>query len=669
MGKLSCLLLIALFSISIAGAQNVDFTKENFPDDKKGLNEAKFNIKRGDANYNYGSAAYPQALDNYVIANNFNSNNAVLNLKMGHCYMYSSTEYDKSIKHLEKALSLNANTDPFVHYLIGWYQQSTESFDEAIKAYKLYDQKKNSSEYTKMDTKSKMEECKRGKKLVAAPLHVKIENLGDLVNTTAPEYKPVISADQSLLIFTSRREGSTGGKLDPYIKEPFEDLYYSENDGSGWTKVKHLRGDVNSDSHDASVGLSPDGQRLLMYLGHEGGDIYECNLKGDKWSEPVKLNENINTKKFQESSACYAPDEKSLYFVSDKEGGTGGKDIYVSELDADGNWGPSKNLGTVINTDMDEEGVFMHPDGKTMYFSSMGHSTIGGFDIFKSVLNNGKWSKPVNIGYPINTAKDDIFFVIAANGKDAYYSSIRSDSYGGRDLYKIEFLKDTTVETPDTDPQLTLLKGVVSDEKTKELLEATIEITDNATNEIVATFKSNSKTGKYLVSLPSGKNYGISVSAPKYLFHSENFDISESKEYQEVEKDVELKRIEVGKKIVLNNIFYDYDEATLRNESMSELGRVVDLMKNNPKIKVEISGHTDSRGSDSYNRTLSENRAKSVVTHLISKGIAKDRLVYKGYGETQLRISDVTISKLTAETEIEAAHQENRRTEFKVIGL
>jgi outer membrane protein OmpA-like peptidoglycan-associated protein len=346
-----------------------------------------------------------------------------------------------------------------------------------------------------------------------------------------------------------------------------------------------------------------------------------------------------------------------------------------------GKWSEPTNLGATINTEYDEEGVFMHPDGKTMYFSSEGHNTMGGFDIFKSVYEDGKWSEPENIGSPINTPDNDVFLTVSASGKHGYYSSTQTNGMGEDDIYMITFLgpekpiiasnednllasltapvSETVIEKmiKVNTANLTILKGKVLDEKTRDPLGATLKLTDNTKNELLATFESNSSTGEYLISLPSGKNYGIAVEAQGYLFYSENQDIPASSQYQEIINDILLKKIEVGKSIVLRNIFFDTGKSTLRPESYAELGILYQLLADNPKMRIEISGHTDNKGGAAYNQKLSESRAKAVVDYLISKGIQANRLEYKGYGFNQP----------IAPNDTEAGRQQNRRTEFKVI--
>jgi outer membrane protein OmpA-like peptidoglycan-associated protein len=397
------------------------------------------------------------------------------------------------------------------------------------------------------------------------------------------------------------------------------------------------------------------------------------------------MNKNINTDKYHESSACYSPDGNSVYFVSDKPGGQGDRDIYISHKDEKGRWGEAINLGPTINTKLGEEGVFAHPDGRTLYFSSQGHKGLGGYDIYKSVFDEKTktWSTPENIGYPVNTPDDDVFFVVSASGRRAYYTSFNPGGYGEKDLYMITFLgaeklmvnnNEDNLLASQAEPvketvaaqtvaikeaQLTILKGVITDALTRKPLEATIEIVDNQMNQVIATFTSNSATGKYLVSLPAGKNYGIAVKKEGYLFHSENFDIPNTAAFQQVTKDVELKNLAVGSKIVLKNIFFDFDKATLRPESTNELERLTKLLNDVPTLKIEISGHTDSKGANDYNKALSDNRAKAVVDYLIKAGIASNRLVYKGYGEEQ------PIST----NETDEGRQLNRRTEFKILSM
>ncbi|QJX45990.1 OmpA family protein [Hymenobacter taeanensis] len=673
-------LLAFLLLTTAAHAQNVEFSKDRFGNDKEGLKAALKEVKAGNEWYEMDPPRYEQALGHYLMAQKFNPNNAELNLRIGDSYLHSGFK-PRALAYLQKAYQLNPDVDPRIHYLLGRGLHLNAKWQEAIAEYKRATPasgSKNTAAFTE-DIQKKIRECENGQKLAAKPTRVFIDNAGPGVNSPYPDYGPVITADESVILFTSRRDNSTGGQRDPETGGFFEDIYQSTRTGpSEWSAARNLGDPVNTEGHDATVGLSPDGQRMLMYMEDNGGDLHEADLRGAQWRKPQKLGSRINSRS-HESSAAYTPDGRSLYFVTDKEGGLGSRDIYKIEIDGRGQ---AQNLGPVINTQYGEEGVFLHPDGKTMYFSSEGHNSMGGYDIFKSVYENGKWSAPENLGWPINTPDDDVFFVISASGRHGYYSSFRDDGLGSKDIYQITFLgpekqpllsqedqllasrvqpvKETLLAPPVAiaSAQVTILKGTVTDEKTKEPLEATLDVIDNSRNEVIASFRANAQSGRYLVSLPSGVNYGIVVRQEGYLFHSENFDLPAGATYSEVVKDIALKKLDIGVKVVLNNIFFDFDKATLRAESTSELERLQKLLTETPALRLEISGHTDNVGNAAYNKDLSQRRAKAVVDYLVQKGITKDRLTFAGYGDTQPVAPNTT----------KGGRQLNRRTEFKVTG-
>ncbi|MGB0523064.1 MAG: OmpA family protein [Flammeovirgaceae bacterium] len=660
--------------------QDIPFEKSLFKDRKDGFKAAVKAIKAADDHVEVDQA-YHKALELYKKANQFNPNSAALNFKIGSCYLLSPNEpKTEALAYFQKSYQLNPNYNSTIHYYLGRGHQMNGHWDKAIEEYQKY-MSKHSNEAPVNDYASvfkRVEECKVGKVLSKKPVRAFIDNLGGVVNSEFPDFGPVINADESLMLFTSRRANTTGGEQD-IDYHYFEDIYQSKINAKGeWQTPSNMGDVINSKFHDATVGLSPDGTRMIIF---REGDLYECDLIGTEWTKPKKMNKNINTK-YVETSASYSFDGSKLYFVSDRPDLTkGGADIFVSERDEDGEWGEPKNLGFTINTTYDEDGVYIHPDGKTMYFSSRGHETIGGYDIFKSVYEDGAWSIPENLGMPINTPDDDVFFVINASGKRGYYSSVKKDGNGEKDIYKVILLgpeKPVFVNTEDiliaglSQPtrnlvveqkvvvesnELTLFKGRTLDDENKNAVGAKIEITDNELGEIIAQFTSNNKSGRFLVTLPAGKNYGIAVKAPNYLFHSENFDLPENQGYLEVEKDVFLKKLKPGKKIILRNIFFDTDKSTLRPESKRELENLIALLKENPSLKIEISGHTDTVGADSYNQKLSNDRAKSVVDYLGTKGIAASRLTYKGYGESQP----------IATNDTPEGRQQNRRTEFKVL--
>lgn len=687
--------LIGLLAI----AQNVEFDKKNFPDDKDGFKEAVKQMKEGDEFYEQGAFYYHSALPHYEKANEFNPDNAELNYKLGMCYLHSIYK-QKALQYFEHAYDLLPTIARDIHYYIGVGYHMNYDWDEAIYHYELFrkilDQKDELDLQDIFDTNKLIEECNTGKTLMENPVRCWIDNLGPMINSDDADYAPWISADEQVIMFTSVREGSTGENIDPYYNTYFEDIWESVRDENGeWTPAYNVT-NVNTKFHDASSGLSPDGRTLFIYYGAEGnGDIYIAKYKDGEWVKPKDAGKNINGKHSHEASASLSYDEKHLYFISDKEGGYGNHDIYVSTWDEEKEeWGEAANLGPTLNSKYDEEGVFMHPDGKTIYFSSDGPGTMGGYDIFVSKMDeNGNWGKPENLGYPVNTPDNDQFFVVSASGRHGYYASFKmGDGEGDRDIYVVTFLgpeklpvlnsedvllasvaqpiKEVVVE-PKVEivtSQLSILRGLIRDAETLEPLEAKIELVDNETTDIISTFYSDSKTGKYLVSIPAGKNYGISVQKDGYLFHSENFDIPESAGYTEYVKNIDLQKINVGSKVVLRNIFYAFDSADLLPESEVELQKLIKLLNENPTMKIEMGSHTDSRGSDTYNQELSERRAESVVDYLIEHGISQSRLTFKGYGEEQLINSDSVINSQPTKTQKEAMHQENRRTEFTIVG-
>lgn len=487
---------------------------------------------------------------------------------------------------------------------------------------------------------------------------IDIKNLGSDVNSPYAEYSPVISADGAVMLFTSRKPNTE--KDIKKNKQSMEMIYLSNYNAksSAWNKPSAAPSPVNvGGRNNVVLGLSNDGQHMLIYRDDNAGNgnIWETSLEGITWSEPVLLPAPVNTPS-HESSASVSPDGKTIYFVSDRAGGVGGRDIWICTKDANGNWGPAVNPGAAINTKDDEEGVFIHPDGVTLYFSSKGHNGLGGYDVYKTTRVNGMWTAAENLNAPVNTSGDELFYQLTADGRKAYYSSSgQPGSIGEKDIYEITY---TPVEkAKDRGPKLTLLKGIVTDSLTHKPLSARIDIYDNEKNELVTSVYSNSATGAYLVSLPSGKNYNITATAPGYLFHSDNVVVPDSSSYKELKKDIELQNLEVGSSIVLNNIFFDYNKATLRPESYAELNNLLKLMQENPTLVIEISGHTDSRGTAERNKTLSKDRAQAVVDYLISKGVSSSRMTYAGYGSEKPVVPNTS----------EANMQMNRRVEFKII--
>ncbi len=617
---------------------------------------------------------YNNALAEFEAAMQANPFSAEAYLQGAYC-AYRLRQNRKAREYFQKAEQMQVNFSP--RYLVA-YADVLQRLGEPAKARPLVERaltqlKPSDPMYAKLQTT--LQQLKNAEKYIAEPIKVEIRNLGPQINSPYPDFAPVISADESILYFTSRRPGSTGNKVAPDGLY-FEDVYVSENQNGQWTPARNVGAPLNSPTHDACIALSADGQTLFLFNSDNGGDIFQSRLKGTRWLTPKNLGSPINTK-YWEPSVCISADERTLFFVSDRPGGLGGRDIYMCRRLPNGKWSAPINLGPPINTPYDEDGPFFHPDGKTLFYSSNGPSSMGGFDIFRSELKpDSTWTPPINLGYPINTPGDDIYFVLSASGLHGYYASEREDSYGEKDIYLVDFSTLQVASKPPQEsreedlnvssepsaapvfrPNLTLVTGIIYDNQTKAPLEATIVIIDNIRSETLAVLTSNAATGKYLISLPAGKNYGIAVTAPGYAFHSENFIVEESMGYREVRKDIGLNRYKSGTVIVLRNIFFDFDKATLRPESKTELERVYQILIENPRMKARLAGHTDSFGSDDYNQRLSEARARAVYEYLISRGISADRLAYIGYGE----------SRPIDTNDTDEGRQNNRRVELEII--
>jgi flagellar motor protein MotB len=641
--------------------------KANKKIEKKLISTAEKNIKYEE---------YRQALQPLNEAYKLFPDNIKTNYLLGISYFMTGFE-QQALPHLA---FVHKQAPDYTPDLVKYYSHTLHynlKFDEAIKQYRVRQQAFKPTQAEFMDLERHIAQCELGKVMITKPVEVKIQSLGDYINTPYREFGPIVNADETVMIFTSRNPKNIGPVAQDGMH--FEDIWVAYKVDGEWLPPQNMGPLINSTGHDAGVALSADGQTLFLYRDGNGGDLFMSRLEGEDWTQPKPLDKRINTK-YWEPSCWLSADEKYLFYVSDKTGGFGGTDIYVSVRDKKGRWTEGINLGPTINTPFDEDAPYLHPDGRTLYFSSDGHPGMGGSDIFSSSWTASgdptQWSKPLNAGYPINSAGHDRYFILAASGNRAYIASNREGGLGDMDIYEVLFKKpeaDVVVTQVDTakgfgnltsgltfslpSNPVTLLKGVILDEITKEPLAAEIYVIDNVLNDTISILNSNSATGRYLVTLPAGKNYAILVQAEGYLFHSENFDIPSFSEYTEIVKPIELKPVNVGKRVVLRNIFFDFDKATLRPESEAELTTLLDLLKQNPNMRIRIIGHTDSKGDDDYNQKLSEDRAHSVVDYLIAKGIAANRLEYLGKGESEPIDTNDT----------DAGRQNNRRTEFEVL--
>lgn len=490
-----------------------------------------------------------RAVKNFLDLLELDPNNAHINYKVGRAYLIINGEKSKSVPYLEKAVSATSSKAknnyketkaPLdAYFYLGRAYHLDFQFDNAIAAYRKY------LEVDKSVSREKMEEvewmiqtCLNGKLIVESPISAVKQNLGETINSIYDEYSAVVDATESMLIFTSRRPTSTGGLLDLDDKY-FEDIFVSQKKDGEWTKPVNIGSNINTEGHEATIGLSADGQELYIYRDDFGdGNIYVSQLKGS-WTEPVQLNENINSP-FRETHASVSADGQTLYFTSDRSG-MGRMDIFRSRRLPTGEWAVAENLGEEINTKYDEEAPFIHPDGKTLFFSSKGHSSMGGYDIFFSIEENGKWSTPMNIGSPMNTADDEYFFVMSADGKRAYYSSSSGEGIGGKDIYLVNL--DTDREVP-----LTVYKGEIVPDKSGKRPEAvSIRVTNNETGELFGLYKPREDNGRFVLILHPGKNYNIAYESDGYLFKSEKLFVPKNTSYFEINRAIQLKPIALNK--------------------------------------------------------------------------------------------------------------------------
>lgn len=469
------------------------------------------------------------------------------------------------------------------------------------------------------------------------------KNMGDSVNTSESEYFPSVTIDGKKLVFTRR------------IKNFNEDFFETNLLNRVWRKAAEIKGDVNTEFNEGAQNISQDGTMLFFTgcnfpQGQGSCDLYYSLLINNVWTKPVSAGRNINTE-YWESQPSLSPDKRTLYFTARDPSGFGGSDIFVSNMDDKGKWGVPFNLGKVINTTGNESCPFIHADNETLYFTSDGHTGYGGEDLFLSRKDaNGKWTTPVNLGYPVNTIENEGSLTIAADGITAYYASDRADTRGGLDIYTFQLRKEVQ-------PTKTLyIRGKVYDSLSKNGISSTIELNNMANGRLLQKIQTDEQ-GVYFVTLPVGKNYLFNVARKGYLFYNENFVLENPINDTTYEKNISLQPLTKNAIIVLNNIFYETKKFNLKSESILELDKIVQLLNTNPTLTIEIDGHTDNIGNVKSNISLSNNRAKEVVKYLISKGIATKRLVAKGFGASRPIASNTT----------ESGRAKNRRTELKVL--
>ena len=601
-----------------------------------------------------------------------------------------------------------------LEYWIGKSYQYGENFDKALQFYNLYKQKlakkPNYQGRDKIDLATvdrAIFECENGKEFISHPGNYSIVNIGREINSEFEDYAPVLNEAEDEIVFTTRRREDNLNQNVFDDNKPYEDIFTSKKKNGTWSYAKNIGPVVNNPYHDSNVALSADGNTLFLFKDEGGGDIFYSTREGNgEFGAPMPMPGIINSS-FEEKSVSLSPDEKTLYFSSNRPGGFGGLDIYRATKDSKGQWTNVRNLGPKVNTEMDDDGPFIDYDGVTLYFSSKGRKGMGGFDVFKTTFdpNTNEFSEPVNLGYPINTPDDDIYIVFSKDGKRAYYSSVREDGIGYTDIYMItipEGIKnvdpttgpavvakpDTTDTTPvvvtptDTKPIVTTppddtpkkpvkepepkktiqpLKYVVKvvDSGNQTPLDAKVRLSGSKDNVVVPV--SQSEPGVYVFNVTSTtpKDYRLSVEVPGYAFVNQVYRIEAATTQEKtVNRTVTMRKLTPGVVSILRNLYFDFDKATFKTESYTELNKLENMMAQNPTMTIEIAGHTDAIGTKEYNQNLSVRRAMAVKNFLVKKGIDQRRVKAVGYGKSR---------PLASNDDEQDGRELNRRVEFKVL--
>ncbi len=577
-------------------------------------------------------------------------------LLLGDIY-YDTKRTEQSILSYEKAIRIDPDFFPDILYIAGKLEFSTAKYSMALKNFKKYLSYENLKIQQKQNAADMLVRAEFAVNAVENPVPFNPVNLGDSINTADDEYINAITSDGQQLIFTKKQ--LQFNEETESQKKYSERFFVSDKINEAWNNAYELISSANIKGNIGALCISPDSKYLFFTScyrpdGFGSCDLYYSKKTGDNWSKPKNLGPVVNSNKW-ESQPSFSSDGKTLYFASKRNGGKGSSDIWKTVLLSNGTWSKPENLGTPVNTTKAEMSPFIHPDDQTLYFSSEGHVGMGGADLFYTKkVKNGNWPEPVNLGYPINTFADEINIIVNAKGEKAYISS---DKFGGKgkfDIYCFDLYKEARPQP------VTYMKGNVFDSESKNKLKACFELIDLNTGLVNVKSYSDSLNGEFLVVLPVNRDYALNISKDGYLFYSENFALTGV--YSDIHpylKDIALKPVRVGENVILRNIFFETDKYNLKKESEIELEKLIGFLNNNPYIQIEISGHTDNIGGGEYNLELSQNRAKAVYDYLILNGIKKNSLTYKGYG--------FLLPNDTNETE--EGRTNNRRTEFKVIGL
>ena len=578
---------------------------------------------------------------------------AEAHLRLGKIYQTMGDE-DRMMHHMQKVVRSQYDNPSFIeaHYLLAEKYFEEGEFDEAKKLAMHVIGMERAHQVIKSDCQYLISNIEYTRNNKDKPVSFSPQAVQGGVNQLALQYFPVLTVDQQSMIFTGRR--GIGPQYD-------EDIYISKKDTNGqWGRPESLSDNINTPANQGTSTISADGRTLIFTAcndreGFGSCDLYISRKIGNDWSVPKNLGPQVNGKSW-ESQPSLSADGNTLYFVSDRKGGQGRRDIYVSYR-KDGAWCKAINLGKTVNTPRDEVSPFIHVNGQTLYFASDGLPGFGKFDLYMSEKQGKDWTQPENLGYPINTKEDQASLFITADGRDAYYSfeERQGERYVKSIIYTFEIPEAIRVRN-----RSSFVEGIVYDASTKKPIKAQIELIDLAGQAKISDVTSDPKNGEYLMVLTEGADYALYADKEGYLFQSLTFNYTEEadrKIQEPVHIDIYLQPITKGKETVLNNIFFDTDKYEIKEISKPELNKIATFLEENPEINISINGHTDNQGAEAYNKELSSKRAKAVYEYLVKSGINQERLKYQGFGQ----------SKPIATNDTQEGRQKNRRIAFEVL--
>lgn len=594
---------------------------------------------------------YNEAIDILLQAVDKDNKFVEAHLRLAFCYkLLNNVEAQKT--HLELVIEYTDTPARYmnVYFSLGEAYYLLQEYDKAIITLGNFLNFQGINQRLIPEAKWLLENVYFAKEGIVNPVEIHPEILPQIINAGPLQYFPVLTANESEIFYTHRIGAHPGHD---------ENIFVSEKDEQGnWKTPRSISSNINTRNNEGTCSISADGKVLILTSCSGRGGFGSCDLyisykEGNDWSVPVNMGPEINSPSW-DSQPSLSADGRKLYFISERPDGYGGRDIWLSQMDDHDEWLSSVNLGTDINTSKDEVSPFIHVNGQTLYFASKGYLGFGGYDLYASEYYDSAWTEPKNLGYPVNTPQDQISLFVTARGDKAYYSldSYNTDGTPLSMIYSFDIPAEISVSNKSY-----YVKGRILDANTRLPLKATVELRDVNKNELISRVSSDSLIGEYMMVLTEGSEYALYVERQGYLFESRNFDLPKGSVVDPLIMDFLLKKVEKGTVTILNNIFFNVDEYTLREKSITELEKVVKYLKDNPALKIEISGHTDNSGSKDYNQQLSVKRSESVYNYMIEHSISEARIAFKGYGQTQPAYPNDT----------EENRSKNRRIEFKII--